>query len=464
MQIRARLTLQFITIVALTLLLAALAIYYFSEGHRKEDFFDRLNKKASNTAMLLIQFDEVDINLLKKMEADNPVSLPREKIIIYDYKDNIIYSTDEVSLFTIDKALLDNIRLNEEVRLKQGEYEILGFLFTHQYDRFVVIAGAVDIYGLKRMHNLRNILIIVVSISILLMLVSGWIYAGRALYPISRIISKGNEISITSLNLRLDEGNQKDEIAQLAGTFNKMLDRLETAFKSQKRFIANASHELRTPLTAITGQLEVLLMQDRTTEEYKRAVNSVLEDMKNLNSISNRLLLLAQASNDLSELNVKPIRIDETIWQCREELIRRNENNHIIVHLDNSLEDDAALTFMGDEQLVRTMIINLMDNGCKYSPDHTVEVTIGADQLQLLLTFTDRGIGIPEEDLAHVFEPFRRGQNAYPVKGHGIGLSLVERIVILHNGSIEVDSQPGEGTTFRVFLPQKTDPEFLTTF
>jgi len=453
MQIRTRLTLQFITIVAITLLLISLAIYFFSENHRKEDFFDRLFKKASNTAMLLIQFDEVDIDLLKKIEADNPVSLPRERIIIIDYKDDVIYSTDEDQVIKVTKKLLDNIRLNEQIRIRQGDYEILGFLFTHQYDRFVVMAGAVDIYGFKKMDNLRNILIVVMSISLFLLLISGWIYAGRALNPISKIISKVNEISISSLNLRLDEGNKKDEIAQLAGTFNKMLDRLETAFKSQKQFINNASHELRTPLTAITGQLEVVLMQQRSPEEYNKVINSVLEDMRSLNSISNRLLLLAQASNKLSELNIKPIRIDEAIWLCREELIKRNENYRIHVGLDESLDDEASMIITGDEQLIRTMITNLMDNGCKYSNDHKVEVKLQADPGYLLLTFADQGIGIPEDDLKHIFEPFRRGQNAYPVKGHGIGLSLVERIVILHDGSIEVHSELNKGTVFNVRLP-----------
>jgi len=454
MQIRTRLTLQFIGIVAITLILISIAIYFFSEGHRKEDFYDRLHKKASNTAMLLIQIDEVDINLLKKMEADNPVSLPREKILIYDYKDQIIYSTDDNNELLVTKKMIDDVRLNDEVRYNQGDYEILGFLFSHQYDRFVVFAGAVDIFGLRKMTNLRNILLVVMSVSIILLLISGWIYAGKALKPISKVITQVNGISIASLNLRVDEGNKKDEIARLAGTFNKMLDRLETAFKSQKNFITNASHELRTPLTAITGQLEVILLQERSSEDYKKVISSVLDDIKNLNSISNRLLLLAQASAELAELNIKPLRIDEIIWQCREELIKRNDNYLIHVNLHESLDDEVRMILQGDEQLIKTMVTNLLENGCKYSGDHKVEVTIQSEQGQILLGFSDHGIGIPDEDIKHVFEPFRRGQNAFPIKGHGIGLSLVERIVLLHNGRIEVISILNEGTTFRIWIPQ----------
>jgi signal transduction histidine kinase len=120
------------------------------------------------------------------------------------------------------------------------------------------------------------------------------------------------------------EGTENDEISKLAHTFNNMLERLETAFKMQKNFIANASHELRTPLTTITGQLEVALMNVRTNTEYENIMYSVLEDIKNLNTASNRLLLLAQASSETSEIDFRPVRIDDVVWQGVAELRKRN--------------------------------------------------------------------------------------------------------------------------------------------
>lgn len=454
MQIRTRLTLQFIIIVAIILVMASLSIYYFSAGHRKEDFYGRLHDKATNTAKLLIQFEEVDIELLTKIEEDNPVSLPREKIIIYDYKNLVIYSTDKDQVLQITGDMLDEIRLKGEIRFREGDFEVLGFLFTDRYDRFVVIAGAVDIFGWRKMVNLRNILLGVISISLLLLSFSGWIYAGKALAPISKLISRVDEISITSLNLRLDEGNQKDEISRLAATFNMMLSRLETAFTSQKQFINNASHELRTPLTAITGQLEVVLMGDRSPDEYRKVIGSVLEDMRSLNSISNRLLLLAQTSAERIDLNIRPLRIDELIWQCREDLIKRHNEYQITVDFDNSLDDETKLTFPGEEHLIKTLIINLLDNGCKYSDNHSVTVVLRSADPYFIMDFNDAGIGIPEADLEHIFEPFRRGQNAVGIKGHGIGLSLVERIVALHQGKIDIRSQVGKGTSITIYLPQ----------
>jgi signal transduction histidine kinase len=453
MQIRTRLTIQFLLIVAIIMILSSISIYLSSAGYRKEDFYSRLVNKANITARLLIEVEEVDAVLLRKIEKDNPVSLPNEKIIIYDYNNQVLYTSDEENTIIVNDKLLDEIRLDGEVRFKYKEYEVLGFLFTAKYDRFVVIAAASDIYGIKKLKNLRNILVLVSSSSLILFLIAGWFFSGRALKPISGVIKQVDKITITSISNRVNEGNDKDEIAHLAHTFNKMLGRLETAFKAQKNFIANASHELRTPMTAITGQLEVLLIKDRTEEEYRRAVDSVLEDMKDLNQLSNRLLIMAQASSEGPETDFKPVRVDEVTWQAREDLIRRFHEYNIIVTLSEDLDDERKLTVNGDELLIKTAIINLMDNGSKYSPDHKVMVHLGSENNNLFIIFTDTGIGIEQDDLVDIFKPFYRGKNVLKIKGHGIGLSLVEIIVTLHKGTIQIDSAPQTGTVVKVNFP-----------
>ncbi|MBU1717661.1 MAG: HAMP domain-containing protein, partial [Bacteroidetes bacterium] len=394
MQIRQKLTYQFIVFVAIILFLSSIAIYYFSASYRRDDFYTRMQSKATNTAKLLIEIEEVDSTLLRKMEKDNPVSMPEETIIIYDYKNDILYSSDEENSMNISSEMLDSIRLEKEKKYKTGTKEVLGFLFVDKYDRFVVIISAVDIYGLKKLKNLRTVLAIVFGISIILVYFAGWMYAGRALRPISKVIKQVDNITITSLNLRLDEGNTKDEIAKLSGTFNSMLQRLESAFKMQKEFISNASHELRTPLTTITGQLEVVLLKERSSDEYKQTVVSVLEDMNHLNTISNRLLLLAQASSETAEAAFSPIRIDDIVWQVQSEIQKRNPGYQIGVSIDMSIDDERMLTILGNEQLIKTAITNLVDNGCKYSSDNRVEVGISVSDDKMTLDFRDRGIGI----------------------------------------------------------------------
>ncbi len=453
MNIRTRLTLRFILITAVIMMLASVLIYVFSAEYRREDFYSRLMNKANNTAKLLIEVDEVDIDLLRKIERDNPASLPNEKIVIFNYRDTVLFSTDENRVIQVDTALLDRVRLEGEVRSVQGEFEVLGFLFTGQYDRFVVIAAASDIYGFKRLKNLSFILLIVFGISIVIVSISGWIYAGKALQPIARVVNQVDDISVASLNRRVDEGNGNDEIAKLAKTFNRMLERLETSFTAQKNFIANASHELRTPLTSITGQLEVTLLNPRSPDEYKMVMNSVLDDIRNLNRLSNRLLLLAQASAEERKRRMLPIRIDELMWQAKEDVVKHYDGFTVNIDLDQNLDDESKLLISGDEQLIRTALMNIIENGCKYSPDKTADVFIQESRSGLRIKFTDKGIGIPPEDLSNIFEPFYRGSNTKNIKGHGIGLSMVKGIIKLHRGMIQMVSNVGAGTTVTIDLP-----------
>ena len=453
MTIRNKLTLRFFLLVLGIIGVASIIIYIFSERHRKEDFYIRLRNKAESTAKLLISVDEMNVDLLHKIEKDNPMTLPAEGIVVWNYKNHVLFDTDKKGIIKQDSSLLNQIRLEGEVRMENGDYEILGFLFTDKYDRFVVLAAAKDIYGKNRIKDLKWVMVTVFGFSLGFIILAGWFYAGRALLPISIIIDKVKQIKISSLNLRLEEGNKVDELSKLSQTFNNMLARLEEGVKIQKDFIANASHEMRTPLTAMTGQLEVALMKQRTAEKYKEVLESVLEDIKNLNKTSNRLLLLAQANTENLELEMEEIRIDDLVWQSREELIKLQPNYEIIVDLDMNPAYENHLQIIGNSQLIKTAIINLIENGCKYSLNHKAVLTLKTEKSGLTIMISDSGIGIPDKDLDHIFQPFYRASNSTSARGHGIGLSLVQKIVQIHKGTIQVKSKLGEGTIFTILFP-----------
>jgi signal transduction histidine kinase len=453
MEIREKLLHQFIGIVAMILLLSSLSVYFSFSGGVKDDFYDRLNSKAKMVAQMKIDIDEIDDELLMKIESNNPLSLPNEKIIIYDYNDNVVYNTDNDQLLTISSELLAEVRLKEEVRLKQKSYEIVGLFYTGKFDRYVVFAAAIDIYGLGKLKRLRVILIIVFIISLFIVYISGKIFVSRALTPISNIMKQVSAIGVSNLDARISEGNGKDELSQLAQTFNNMLERLETAFKTQKYFIANASHELRTPLTVITGHLEVILMSARKNEEYKKTIISVLGNIKNLNLISNRLLQLAHASSEFSESDFSLIRIDEILWHARKDVLKINDNYKISINFSESIDDEYKLKVKGNEQLLIIAISNIMDNGCKYSDDRTTEISVYNENNSVIMNFSDKGIGISEEELKMIFYPFYRSKNVISTKGHGIGLPLVEKIITLHKGKITIKSEVMKGSTFTLSLP-----------
>ena len=251
----------------------------------------------------------------------------------------------------------------------------------------------------------------------------------------------------------MDEGNGKDEIARLAQTFNSMLSRLELSFTTQKNFIANASHELRTPLTAITGQLEVTLLNSRSPEEYMKVILSVLEDIKNLNDLSNRLLLLAQTSSEERNKGMSLLRINELIWQVKEDLSKRHPAFIINIDLDENLDDEKKLMIKGDEQLMKIAMSNLIKNRYKYSSNKTTNVYVKSSKLELSIVFQDTGIGIPAEDINNIFDPFYRGRNTKSIKGHGIGLSMVKGIIKTPGGKINITSLERSGTTITISLP-----------
>lgn len=451
MQIRQRLSYQFIFIVFVILLLFSVSIYLMSANYRKTIFYERLESKGRSIANLLLEVDEVDAGLLYKMENANPVTLPNENIIIFNYQNDTLFATPDHFELHIDQALLDNIRLNEKIKFNQGEYEVIGFLLTSRYNRFVVIAGAVDSFGKQRLHYLRNIIIIAFSAFLVVLIIVGNLFARQALRPISNVIRQMQNISASSMNLRLNEGND-DEIAQLSSTFNQMLNRLETAFSIQKNFIADASHEMRTPLTSITGQLEVLLLQSRSIDEYKKAILSVLDDIKQMNRTSDRLLLLAQANSETAISALQPVRIDDIVWKARSELIKYNPDYNSAVVLDENL-NASQMIIAGNEILLTTAIFNLMENSCKYSENKTSHLALMPADTHIKLVFSDTGIGISQSDLKHLTQPFYRGKNIGNKKGHGIGLSIVERIIQIHAGTMTITSEEGKGTTILVVLP-----------
>jgi signal transduction histidine kinase len=169
-------------------------------------------------------------------------------------------------------------------------------------------------------------------------------------------------------------------------------------------------------------------------------------------AVSLRLLLIARTSAEGPVNFNKKIRIDEILWQVQEEIQRFNSNYHINISIDNSITDSDQMIVVGDENLLKVAVSNIIDNGCKYSPDHTVEIKLMPIEKSIEIIFEDRGIGIPETDVGKIFEPFYRG-GTISISGTGIGLPLVSQIIKNHNGTVNLSSKLGKGTTVTVLLP-----------
>jgi signal transduction histidine kinase len=453
MNIKKKLAIKFALIVASILLLSSLLVYVSSARYRQQEFNARLKDKAIDMAKLLIDVDEVD-NALLKIINKNTVSLPEEEVLIYNYRNEELYDSNEDAGAPVPVALLDQIRLEKELYYAEGKKEVIGILYPGKYNRYVVIASATDTYGLSKLQNLRYVLVLVFLISVGITIIGGWVFASQALRPIAEVVSEVNNISARNLHARLHEGNRKDEIANLAITFNRMLERLEVAFTLQKSFVANASHELRTPLTAVTSQIEVTLLRKREAEAYENVLQSVLEDIHSLSKLYNGLLELAQLDLEKDKIAIECLRMDELLLAAIEELTEAKPQYQLLFGYDMPTEDEEKLTVRGSEALLRSAMINLMDNACKFSKGHPATVTLAEVPGYLKIAVSDRGIGIAPDDLTRIREPFYRAGNSARIKGHGLGLSLTDKIIKWHEGIVQIESILHVGTTVTVLIPR----------
>ncbi len=451
MQIRTRLTLQFVVIVAFIQLLASLAIYVVTADYRQSSFYEQLKAAAMNRTVLLMEVEGMAPERLQELRALGAAELNQEHIFIYNFKNELLYCTTDTGV-QVTTDMLDAVRLNKEQRFVEGDFEMAGLLFADRYNRLVVICAAKDVAGFEQLTYLRRVLIGVFCASLFFLWLLAWVYAGQALRPITNIMRKVSAITFVNLHERLEVSDSQDELSRLAATFNSMLDRIEASLAMQRNFVANASHELRTPLTAMQGQLEVLLLKKRNEEEYLDRVRSVLEDIRNLTSMANRLLMLAQADSSYAARLFAPVSLVDVLWQSQAAIQSRQPNAVIHITLDEALENAEDLLVKGNEQLLITVFQNLFENGVKFSHRKEVFVMVKPGAMGVEVQVKDEGIGIPASEMEQIFQPFFRSSNAQTVSGHGIGLSLVERIIRLHGGKVEVRSQEGKGTAFKVYF------------
>jgi signal transduction histidine kinase len=455
MKIKNRLTLNFVWVVSLLLAIFSIVIYFISSSYRKDEFSTRLYEKGLSTAILLLEENEIDAELLNKIEKNNPINLYREEIIIYTSEWKVLYKSKDSLSYYPAKAMLESLKQKEFIIPKHWSRDVYIFKYKLDTEDYYVCASAEDLYGHSKLQTLKRSLFLVAGLSVVFFFFIGMWFSGRALKPLSELAGK-----IEGLDMQNIEGakvellnNSKDEISILIHAFNSALERVEKSIHSQKHFVANASHELRTPLTSIIGEIEVLLLKERNSEEYKQALQSVLEDMLKLNSVANNLLLLAKTNFEIESNKFKIQRIDELIWQVISEIKKNRIDATIHLNFDEKLDEEEDLSIHANPILLQTALANIIENGCKYSDDNTAEVYVEKGKNQVIVRVRDKGMGIDKEELKFIFQPFFRSKKAIKVKGHGIGLSLVEKIIKLHGGSISVVSIPGDYTEFSVFLP-----------
>jgi signal transduction histidine kinase len=440
MNIKTRLSFQFTVFVTVILLSFSILTYYFSYTSQRARFRAEILDGAKNSAILLINVAEVDSSLLKKIHQST-FSLDKEETVITDsalnpiYVNNIQYLTEKVIRVYRGHSEKNFFSINE----KDGVY------YKHHLNNktYFVYVMAYDRSRVENLSELRHILYWCILFNICLSVIFSYLFSKRAIRPISRIINSVKAINSSKLSHRLDEGNRKDEIDQLAITFNEILANLEIAFKNQEDFVSYASHELRTPLTVMIVESDYVLSRERIKEEYMDHISALVIDLKLLNTLLNSLLELAQI-NKYNELQFLAVRLDEIVYNAIHQVKARYQNRKIIPKIQYP-ENENDLVINGNSGLLIIAFKNLIENACKFSNDDvSIEILI-LDKI-IEVTISDKGIGIPPNELDIVLKPFKRASNVKFKSGFGIGLSLVNKIIGIHESVLKIYSIENEGT------------------
>jgi heavy metal sensor kinase len=280
----------------------------------------------------------------------------------------------------------------------------------------------------------------------------GWLLVHRALQPVEQITRAAELITQHNSSERMPVAHTGDELEKLSVSLNRMIARLDDAFRNSKRFVADASHELRTPLTILHGELEMLAEDAQLNAEGRERVASMLEEVARLGRIVEQLFALSRLDAGESQTEWKQFDLAELARTTAEHMGLLAEDKHIAIACDAS----RTVLIEGDRARLKQVVVNLLDNAIKYTPENgAVQLSVNAVNGGAVLEVADNGIGIPAEALPHVFErffrvdPTRSGDSG----GAGLGLSIVKSICTAHGAEVEVQSTVRNGSSFRVILP-----------
>ncbi|MDR0989720.1 MAG: HAMP domain-containing histidine kinase [Prevotellaceae bacterium] len=454
MKIRTSLTLRYALVTAGVFLAFILTVCGVSEQARSTAFSRNLKSEAVTKAHLFLT-NKVDASTMQSIYRNNTRFIHEVEVAVYDTTFAMLYH-DAVHNDRIKETpgMLRRILREGEVEFNAAGYQGVGIRYRFGQTDYVVTAAAYDGYGHAQQRLLTRALLLLLAGGLTLLILLGFFLSRAALAPVRTVVKEVERISANRLDRRLPVKNPTDELGELSLAFNALLQRLERAYNAQKRFVGNVSHELRTPMAALRAQLDLALMRRRDAAYYQRSIHALQADAERIVKLIDNLLDLAKADYDPRQLERRPLRIDELLLDVRQMVLRAHTDYRITLVFDAESENDDVLTVTGNNHLLVTAFINLMENNCKYSSEHSSLVGISFSRSDTIVTFTDNGIGMSQRDRENIFRFFYRGENSETINGYGIGMTLAQKIIALHQGEIAVYSTPGEGTTFTVRLPR----------
>src|SRR5258706_1257594 len=466
--VRTRLTVWYATVLALSLIAFAVLVYYAAASifYARQD--ELLRSTAETVASAYVQELEEEQSVAKANEVVlAQMVFPNRYVEVADADGRVVAWSSNLAghQLTIPAPALSEARQHDRsfvvlnglrvaiVQLSPDRSKQLGF---------AVVAEPLSVVdeGLRR---LRRDFLFGVPLILLLASLGGYFLSRKSLSPIALMNQQTQRITAENLSAQLDVANPRDEVGRLAVTINALVARLDAAFQEQKRFIADASHELRTPLAVLRGETEVALQQERESAEYKESLALIKDEAERLSRIVENLFLLAREPVDAPSMIKEPVRLDGLITECVRAAHVLAMQKGLLLTIDGELR---AITVNGDDEMLKRMLLNLLDNAVKYTPPRgEISVGLRSQNGHARIIVTDTGIGIPVADQPRIFDRFYRVDKARSraLGGAGLGLSIARWIVEGHSGSLSVESAPDQGSSFTVELPVADFKRLLPT-
>ncbi|MEJ2200141.1 MAG: heavy metal sensor histidine kinase [Desulfuromonadaceae bacterium] len=469
--VRFRLTFWYA--LTLAVILAASGAYWYRSFAR--DQWEHIDKQ-----LLLVAEDLVTFHLFEGEELSNPDHCQRLETVSrkHNWKQYVQFLNEQGNItcatsnqpsqylpFTAEalRAVREKQPYFETIKV-QNDGDVLRILtypitVQERLVEIVQIAEPLDVH--YRVLRQQRVLVGISSTLLLFLLTAGsWFVSGRALAPVVQITSAVRRISAENLSQRLPVNPCPDELADLQTTFNSVLDRLEEAFNRVRQFTADVSHELRTPLAILKGETEVALRWGKDSDELRDTLESNLEEIDRLGRIIEDLLTLAKSEAGQIPLVLNNVNLNDLMQSLY--LIGKALGETKSIEFNLRMDFEGELYLVGDQLQLHRMLLNLISNAVKYTPEGgRVEVQLAVFDDNVRICVIDNGIGIAPEHLPHLFDRFYRVNDVRnrDVEGSGLGLSIVRWIVRAHGGDIQVVSEPNRGSVFTVVLPLSGLPD-----
>ena len=385
-------------------------------------------------------------------------------IDIYKYSDRELFIEKEYS-----KSLFISMKEMENRGFDVAEYNIsCKIAIDKTENKYFVFKVSREIKNYKfNIYTLKNItqenkiykrleylVILFTIIGVVITIIVSKIMSRRILKPINNVIKTAKSISTDDLSKRIEIPKEEDELQNLTLIINEMLDRLETSFENQTKFVSDASHELRTPLAIIKGYAEIIRKRGTADIDiFVESIDSIISETDNMRNLIQKLLFLAKG--EITKINTKFVEIDAN------EMVRQ-------IYLDTKvstktheihLKEGENFKINGDETLLQQAIRAIIENATKYSEENTnIYIESEIRNGNGVISIRDEGVGISKEDTKRIFDRFYRVDlsRTKATGGTGLGLAIVKRIIEIHNGKIEIDSEMGKGTKISIVLPIKS--------